>query len=122
MHLAICGNSAEELRRLDDWICQFCVLYQIVPEIEPFTSPDRFTQAAQPGVFQAVFIGFGASKGFLVARALRERDKVCCIILIDDTDEYSIRGVRLHFTDFMLRPIAFWQVVRSMKLVAGGRL
>jgi hypothetical protein len=40
--------------------------------------------------------------------------------LIDDTPEYAIRGVRIHCTDFILRPVEFRHVVRSMRLATGG--
>ena len=54
--------------------------------------------------------------GLLAARALRERDRACRIILIDDTTQYAIQGLHLHFADFILRPVEFRHVTRSMRL------
>ena len=67
-----------------------------------------------------VFLGFGGSTGFYQARLLRERDRRCRIILVDDTPEYAVRCVRLHCTDFILRPVDFRRVVQSMRLALGG--
>ena len=36
--------------------------------------------------------------------------------LIDDTAQYAIQGMHIHLTDFILRPVEFRHVVRSMKL------
>lgn len=120
MRIAVCGNSPGELGQLRLWLEQFCVLYGILPELQAFSAVEAFTAVSPPGAFQVVFVGFGGSRGFLAARTLRERDKHCRIILIDDTPEYSVRGVRLHFSDFILRPLDFPCVVRSMKLAMGG--
>ena len=59
--------------------------------------------------------------GALLA-ALRERDPDCKIILVDDTQEFAVRGMRLHCTDFILRPVEFRHIVRSMNLALRGRL
>ena len=39
------------------------------------------------------------------ARRLREEDRNCRVILLDDTDRYAIRGLRIHLTDFVVRPL-----------------
>ena len=61
----------------------------------------------------------GRYKGFLAARTLRQVDKRCAIVLIDDTPQYAVQGVRLHFTDFIVRPVEFRHIVRSMHLILG---
>ena len=38
------------------------------------------------------------------------------IILMDDTTQYAIQGLHLHFADFILRPVEFRHVARSMRL------
>ena len=48
----------------------------------------------------------GDVKGFLCARRLREEDSGCRVILLDDTERYAIRGLRIHLSDFLLRPLA----------------
>ena len=58
--------------------------------------------------------------GELNARQLRERDPACKIILVDDTQEFAIRSMRLHCTDFILRPVEFRHIVRSMNLALRG--
>ena len=53
-------------------------------------------------------------------RQLRERDSNCKIILVDDTQEFAVQGMRLHCTDFILRPVEFRHIVRSMNLALRG--
>ncbi len=118
MRVAVCDNSAAGAEQLCGWIAQYCALYRLPLILESFTSPDLFLACG--GAFDLAFLGFGGGAGFLAARALRDRDGRCKIILIDDTPDYAIRSVRIHCTAFLLRPVAFRDVVKSMRLVIGG--
>jgi len=84
--------------------------------LECFLTPEAFLQG---GRFEAAFLGFGGSTGFLAARALRDRDRSCRVVLIDDTPEYAVQSLRIHCTDFILRPVSFSKVVQSMRLITG---
>ena len=114
MRIAICESTQASAEKLRLWVEQFCALYQIPAAFQCFLSPGAFADAA--GQFDIVFMGFGGSVGFCQARLLRERDRSCRIVLVDDTQEYAVRCMRLHCTDFILRPVEFRHVVRSMKL------
>ena len=120
MRIAVCENSPEAAEQLRDWIEQFCCLYQVPAVFQCFSSPGSF--AAEQERFDIVYMGFGGSSGFSQARQLRERDRGCRVILVDDTPEFAIRGMRLHCVDFILRPVQFRNVVRSMRLALGRRM
>lgn len=118
MKIAICENSRAAGEKLRNWVAQYCALYQIQAAVHCF-----FSTAEVEGwkeCFDIVFLGFSGSTGFYQARLLRERDQRCKIILVDDTPEYAVRCVRLHCTDFILRPVDFRRVVQSMRLALGG--
>ena len=34
-----------------------------------------------------------------------QEDSACRVILLDDTDRYAIRGLRIHLTDYLVRPL-----------------
>lgn len=118
MKIAVCENSRPAAEQLCGWIEQYCLLYQVPVTLECFLSADAFS--TWNGRFYAAFLGFGGNAGYVQARQLRERDKDCRIILVDDTQEFAVRGVRIHCTDFILRPVKFRHVVRSMNLALGG--
>lgn len=118
MKVAVCDNGSAGAEQLCAWIAQYGVLYHLPLSLRCFLRPECFASCCE--TFNIVFLGFGGSTGFLAARALRDRDRSCRIILIDDTPEYAIRGVRIHCTDFILRPVEFRHVVRSMRLATGG--
>lgn len=120
MRIAVCENSQAAVMQLRGWIAQYCSLYQIQASFQCFLSADAFAAWKEP--FDIVFLGFGGSTGFYQARLLRERDQRCRIILVDDTQEFAVRCVRLHCTDFILRPVCFQRIVRSMRLALGGGL
>ena len=115
MKLAVCTAQAEEQARLCDWIEQYCRLRSLPAAVVRISTPQELSRQA-PGAIQIAYIGFGSSAGFLAARALQERDRACHIILIDDTTQYAIQGLHLHFADFILRPVEFRHVARSMRL------
>lgn len=118
MRIAICENSAAAAQKLCGWVEQYCRLYQVPAVLECFSSSAAFSDCG--GQFAIAFLGTGGSAGFYQARQLRERDPACKIILMDDTQEFAIRGMRLHCTDFILRPVEFRHIVRSMNLALRG--
>lgn len=118
MRIAVCENSQAAMDQLHGWIAQYCALYRIEAVFRCFLSADAFASCGER--FDIVFLGFGGNTGFYQARLLRERDQNCRIIPMDDTQEYAVRYVRLHCTDFILRPVGFPGVVRSMRLALGG--
>lgn len=118
MKVAVCSGRTAGAAQLRDWIAQYCALYHLSAQISCFSSPEEFYRAGES--FDLVFAGYGGSAGFLFARSLRERDRRCKIVLVDDTPEYAVHGVRLQCSDFLLRPVTFPSLVRSMKLAVGG--
>ena len=57
---------------------------------------------------------YGDVRGFLFARRVREEDSGCRVILLDDTDRYAIRGLRIHSGDFLIRPIGNDQLLAAL--------
>ena len=115
MRLAVCAAQSGERDRLCEWIGHYCELCGLPVSVICIDTPQQL--GMQPsGAIQIAFIAFGSSTGFLAARALRERDRACAIILIDDTAQYAIPGKHLHLADFILRPVEFRHIVRSMQL------
>lgn len=119
MRIAVCDYSPNTAASIRDMIDHYCALYEIKNcTIRCIHTPGELLSCEER--FEIVFMGFGGGGGFDAARQLRERDRSCRIILVDDTQEYAIRGVRLHCTDFILRPVEFRHVVQSMHLAVGG--
>lgn len=114
MRIAVCENSQMAAEQFCGWVRRYCALYRVPAMLRSFLSPDDFS--SQKERYDIVFIAFGGHSGFSQARLLRERDRNCRIILVDDTQEFAVHCVRLHCTDFILRPVEFQHVVRSMRL------
>ncbi len=106
MRVAVYGADAEETRR----ICLKMKVYTAErhkdAELTPIYSESEFWDSFAPGRFAGAVVGCGDAKGFLCARRVREQDKDCRVILLDDTDRYAIRGLRIHLTDLLVRPVA----------------
>ena len=118
VNIAVCENSAAAAEQLCGWIEQYCRLYHIPAVLKCFLSSAAFT--AYTGWLDIAYLFCGGSAGFYLARQLRERSPDCKIILVDDTQEFAVHGMRLHCTDFILRPVEFRHIVRSMDLALRG--
>lgn len=115
MRIAVCGAYTVQRTQLCGWIAQYSALHGLSVTVACLDTPEQLAiQTA--GSFQIAYIAYRGATGFRAARMLRERDRSCRIILVDDTQRYAIAGLHLHFTDFILCPISFEQVVRSMRL------
>lgn len=114
MRVAVCESIRREAEQMVHWIEEYCTLYQLPVSLRTFLDPASFRGCAE--TFNVVYICYGGSVGFLQARLLRERDRELPIILVDDTMEYALAGMRLHCTDFILRPVTFSHIARSMAL------
>ena len=121
MRIAVCDNNAATAAQIGRWIEQYCALYELkLYAVKCFTDPTVFQQTGE--TFDIAFLGFGGGAGFMAAQQLRARDRRCRIILMDDTQEYAVRGMRIHCTNFLLRPVEFRHIVQSMQLASRGRI
>ncbi len=117
MRIAVCESVRQEAEQMVHWIEEYCALYQFPVSLQTFPDPQSFHDRQER--FDLVYICFGGSTGFLQASRLRERDKSLPIVLVDDTREYALACVRIHCADFILRPVTFAQIARSMALALG---
>lgn len=121
MKIAVCDYDSGSAAAIRDMVEHYCALYDLkITPVRCIYSPAELQACGE--YFDILYMGFGGGAGFNAARELRDRDKDCRIIMVDHTQEYAIRGLRLHCTDFILRPVEFPHVVKSMKLATGGAL
>ena len=73
----------------------------------------------QTGAYHGAVIALGDSAGFLAARRLRELDRRCRILMIDDTERYALQCIRIHVVDFLLRPVPDDRLERGLELLLG---
>ena len=105
MRIAVCSSDDNEIGRIVSFLeaCAAAVYRRIT--IDVFRTEDAFRDAFRPGIFYGAVVCYGDVKGFLLARMVREEDRDCRVILLDDTDRYAIRGLRIHIGDFLIRPV-----------------
>lgn len=104
MRFAVCCSDADELRRIGSFIGKYAAGIHRYAEIDEFRTEEALWSAFEPGKYRGAVVGYGDVKGFLCARRLREEDSGCRVILLDDTERYAIRGLRIHLSGFLLRP------------------
>ena len=105
MQIAVCCPGEEETGRICRIIEEQASAARKNAETVAFRTEDALWRAFAPGRFSGAVIGYGDVQGFLCARRLREEDRDCRVILLDDTDRYAIRGLRIHLTDYLVRPL-----------------
>ncbi len=115
MRFAVCGGSPNETRELCDWIGRCCAQEGLAAECLPFKNLEEFWAAFWPGRFQTVFVGAGGAQGFLTARRLREEDRACQVVLIDDSERYIMHSYRIHTAGFVVRPLSRGRVEQCVR-------
>ena len=105
MRIAVCSADENERRRICAAIEAAAAAVRSAAFPAVFRSEEALWREFVPGRFQGAVVGFGDLTGFLCARRIREEDSTCRVVLLDDTEKYAIRGLRIHLSDFLLRPI-----------------
>ena len=117
MRIAVCGISPAETEQLCGLIERYCGDRGLGSELFPASSLDVFWKNFSPGSWPCVVLGQEDTAGFLAARRLREQDRACRILLISDTDRFALQSIRLHVTDFILRPVSTPRLARGLDLL-----
>lgn len=104
MRFAICSSDENEIERIRSllWECSGNVCSGA--SVMAFRSEEAFFEVFRPGYFRGVVVGYGDVRGFLFARRVREEDDGCRVIMLDDTERYAIRCLRIHLLDYLVRP------------------
>ena len=105
MRIALCSADEREIERIGSLLDACAAKAQRNVKTEVFRQEDRFFAGFRPGCFHGAIVCYGDARGFLFARSVREQDSGCRVILLDDTDRYAIRGLRIHVDDFLIRPV-----------------
>ena len=106
--------------QLNEWLKQYCELYRIDPTVMEFLTTEELLEVRKTHPMDVIFICLRGPEGFLHARRIHEDSPNSRIVFISDTTEYSVKCMRLHFTDYMLLPLEFKNFVRTMKLAGVG--
>ncbi len=116
MRIGVCDGNADSRKQLLQWIQAYCGACGADSEITGFRTAEELYHASSLRRFSVVFIALDGPEGFLSARRFRETDKRVKLVFISDTDRFAVNGVRLHFTDYIVRPAELRHIVRAMKL------
>jgi len=106
--------------QLSVWLKQYCSLYSIATSYMEFSSADELLTAGRTQRIDVLFVCLRGPEGFNQARRIAEEKRDCRIVMIADTAEYAVKCIRLHFADYIVRPIEFKNFVRAMKLAGVG--
>ena len=105
MQVAVCCPDTKESDRICRIIEERATALRKHTEAVAFRSEDALWRVFVPGRFCGAVVGYGDVQGFLCARRVHEEDRACRVILLDDTDRYAIRGLRIHLADYLVRPL-----------------
>ena len=114
MRVVILEPSMEESRNLRAWIADYSQRRAIPVELVWASGQEEFRRQFRPNRFRGAVIAAGGVAGFQEARRVRELDRECRIVVIDDTERYAIQCYRFHVADFLIRPVREAQIFRSM--------
>ena len=120
MRIAVCEQNPAQRDQLCSWIWQVCSLYGLEPELAAYGAPQGLLDALRLRRFEIILLSADGPEGFLAVRQLRERDRQAQIIFLTDTNRYMVMGVRLHLADYVVKPLEFQKISRSLKLCGIG--
>lgn len=120
MTIAALTDNPAVAAQLNEWLKQYCSLYQINPTIMEFLTTEELLEMGKTCRLDVIFIYLRGPEGFLHARRIREEFPSSRVTFIGDTTEYAVKCMRLHFTDYMVLPLDFKSFVRTMKLCGVG--
>lgn len=115
MRFAVCSSDENEIERICSLLGECSSGRGNMVTAVVFRAEEGFREAFRPGYFRGVVIGYGDQRGFLLARRVREEDNDCRVILLDDTDRYAIRGLRIHLDDFLIRPVEDYRLRAALE-------
>ena len=115
MRFAVCSSDENEIERICSLLAECSSGTGNMVTVLAFRTEEDFREAFRPGYFCGVVIGYGDQRGFLLARRVREEDGGCRVILLDDTDRYALRGLRIHIYDFLLRPVEDYRLRAALE-------
>lgn len=114
MRVAVFASSVAESRCLSDWIAEYSQRRKIPVELSATNGQEEFRRQFRPNRFRGVIIAAGGVNGFLEARRVRELDRDCRLVMIDDSERYAIACYRIHAADFLIRPLNASRFFRSL--------
>lgn len=117
MRIAIYSRSIREGEELGRWIDQFCRTDGVACDVFHLARPEELFRSDMD--FHIAFIAHTGREGFLLARQLRDENRACRIVLVDDTDQFALAGIRLRLSDFIVRPVDLRKITRAMRLAMG---
>lgn len=118
--IGICDENKNNGMELQHRVQQICQLYEQQESVVLYENVNQLMEAMRMRKFRAILLSQDGPGGFLAARRLREMDQKVPLIFLTDTSQYAVMGVRLHLTDYVVKPAEFKHLVRALKLAGIG--
>lgn len=118
--IGICDENKNNGMELQRRVQQICQLYAQQDAVILYENANQLMEAMTLRRFRAILFSQDGPGGFLAVRRLRELDQKVPLIFLTDTSQYAVMGVRLHLTDYVVKPAEFKHLVRALKLAGIG--
>ena len=118
--IGVYEENPQQREQLCRWIGQVCALYGMEAELAAYSRESTLKEAVSVCRFDVLFLSTDGPEGFLLTRRIRETVPGLRLIFLTDTGRYAVMGVRLHLTDYVVKPVECKHVVRALKLAGVG--
>ena len=114
LRVAICEDMAPEAEILIAFIRES----MLAVEIQHFSSGEAFLEVFEPGIYDLIFLDvyMFALTGVQTAERIRESDTQVVIVFTTTSEDFTREGYRLNAYKYMLKPIAYVDVLDSLEL------
>ena len=119
LHIAICEDTAPDLRKLETLI----VGSNVNCTLDVFTSGEAFLVDFTAGMYDLIFLDvfMGEISGVETAEKIREQDANVVIVFTTTSEDYTREGYRLNAYKYMIKPIIKEDVEESLDLAVVRR-
>ena len=107
MRFALIEDQAEERKRIDDMLSEFCRERMISFTTDVFTSGEEFLAAFVPMNYDVVFmdIYMDGMTGIEAAKQMRTQDSHSFLVFLTTSPEHMGDAFSTHAFDYLLKPI-----------------
>ncbi|MBQ3403880.1 MAG: response regulator transcription factor [Oscillospiraceae bacterium] len=116
MRIGICDDLISDRIHLGELVSAYYESRGIHVDIDEFESGEELMDVFEKGKYQIIFMDvyMGAMSGVQAARAIRETDPACSLVITTTSPDHAIDSYEVHASDYLLKPFGAREVEEAL--------
>ncbi|WP_040196750.1 LytR/AlgR family response regulator transcription factor [Candidatus Soleaferrea massiliensis] len=121
MRIAVCGDDAADLKRMNGFVSRFITENLLQAEIECFSEARQMLLQYRKKTYDLLLdIYMNGPSGVEAADALRKAGSGCEIIFVTNSLDHALDGYRLKAMEYLVKPVAWKETEQALLLPLRG--